>query len=38
MLEVLIGDDQQLEPVGFAALEKIAVANSSPPHFHCSRY
>ena len=32
MLKVLVGNNQQLKPFGFAAIEQIAIADSAPAH------
>lgn len=37
-LEVLVGNDQQLKPVGFRAIEQFAVADPLPAHFDGGRY
>ena len=38
MLEVLVGNNQQLKPCGFAAIEQIAIADASPRHLNGGRY
>ena len=38
MLEILIGNDQQLKPIGFRAIEQFAVADPLPAHFDRRRY
>ena len=38
MLEVLIGNDEQIKSIGFGAIEQIAVANASPAHLNGGHY
>ena len=38
MLEILVGDDQQLKSLGFGAIEQFAVADPLPAHFDGGRY
>jgi len=38
MLEILIGHDQQLKPIGFRSIQQFAIADPLPTHLHYRRY
>ncbi len=38
MLEILVGDDQQLKPIGFGAIQQVTIADPAPAHFDGARY